>query len=427
MSSPLLKIRPRGMVTGTAVLFVSMTVVNGGNYLFNLILGRWLGPALFADLSLLVTLMLMVTFITVTFQLTAAKFTAVFSAAGDRHRLDGLHSWLQKQGWLWGTVLGAIVAGGALLWQQIFHTQSPWPFVILGLGLPFYLVQGVGRGLLQGHASFGRLAFSYQAEMWARLVVGLALVTLGGAVGGAVLAISLSFVVTWLVVRQQRTTAVLPKPERQAIIRYAAPVLVVHLGQILINNSDILIVKRYFAATEAGQYAGLALIGRIVFFATWSVVTVIFPLVAQKQAKGEPHRYLLGIGLGAVTAVSALILSATAYQPQLIIRLLFGEAYLPVAPLLWQYALATTFYALANVIVTYRLSLGNSLGSYLTVAAGLGQVLWLTYFHTSLMQVIWAQIGLMAILLLTLIIWDGWLAAGWSLRLLSVQKAASSS
>ena len=72
------------LLSSGALLFISMTVVNGGNYLINLIMGRWLGPEAFADLSLIVTLVLVVTFVTVTVQLTAAKFTAQ-AVAEDSH------------------------------------------------------------------------------------------------------------------------------------------------------------------------------------------------------------------------------------------------------------------------------------------------------------------------------------------------------
>ena len=165
-----------GLLTGGALLFVSMTVVNGGNYLFNLVLGRWLGPAAFADLSLIVTLLLMVRFITAAFQLTSAKFAASHSVEEEWSRLAALRRWMGKQAWLWGGLMALVIAGGAPYWQQFFKTQSAWPFVILGIGLPIYLVQGVDRGLLQGQTLFKRLAASYQAEMWIRLLAAVILV-----------------------------------------------------------------------------------------------------------------------------------------------------------------------------------------------------------------------------------------------------------
>lgn len=399
-----------GAVSGGAMLFISMTIVNGGNYLFNLILGRWLGPADFADLSLIVTLMLMITFITVTFQLTAAKFAAVHTADSDPQKLADLRHWLGRWGWGIGLGLTAVLGLGAPFWQSFFHTASLWPFVILAVGIPVYFAQGVDRGVLQGKTRFGLLSVSYQVEMWARLATAVAFVAIGWAVNGAVGGLTLSFVATWLVARRAKNELPTPQPlsqtEKRAIATFAGPVIVAHLSQILINNSDILIVKRFFAAEEAGLYAALALIGRIVFFATWSVVTVLFPIVAQKHRKGEPHRHLYGLSLGLVALVSAGILSATLLFPNWIVNILFGEAYLSIAPMLWLYALATSIYALSNVVITYRLSIGNGTGSVLAVVGGVVQIVGLWIFHSSLREVVVAQIIIMLGLLLMLLIWD---------------------
>lgn len=401
------------LLSGSAVLFISMTVVNAGNYLFNLILGRWLGPAAFSDLSLIVTLMLMVTFVTVTYQMTAAKFAAAHYADQTLDKSTGMRSWMSRFAWLSGIALVLFVAGGAPLWQRFFNTQSFWPFVILGVGLPIYFAQGIDRGILQGQTRFGTLSWSYIAEMVIRLGAGLFFVWLGWSVGGAVLGITLSFVATWIVALSVRRflppLGELTTSDKATIKAFAMPVIVVQLSQILINNSDIIIVKRFFAPEEAGLYAALALIGRVVFFATWSVVTTLFPIVAQKHQKGEAHRHLLWVGLGLVMLVSVGIVGATILFPEWIVLILFGPDYLEIAPLLWLYAVATMIYALANVVINYRLSADANLGTYLATIGGVAQVVTLWLFHDSLYQVVMLQIVLMSILLVCLLAWDLWL------------------
>jgi hypothetical protein len=78
--------------------------------------------------------------------------------------------------------------------------------------------------------------------------------------------------------------------------------------------------------------------------------------------------------------------------------------------MLWRYALATAVYALANVIITYRLSTDNGFGSVIAVLGGVAQVVLLWLFHASLLQVVMVQIGLMSTMLLVLLVWDGRLA-----------------
>jgi O-antigen/teichoic acid export membrane protein len=399
-----------GLLRGGALLFASATLVNAGNYLFNLILGRWLGPAAFADLSLIVTLFLVTSFLTAGVQTPAARFSAIFAAERNLASIAGLRRLSLRLALLIGLGLAAVFALGAPLWTSFFSASSPISFILFGLFVPFFLLQGVDRGLLQGRTRFGFLAGTYQVEMWSRLLLSLAFVALGWGVNGAVGGIAFSFVAAWLIAR--RVAADLPAAQplapalRREVLLFTGPVLVAQLGQILINNSDVLIVRRFFPAEEAGLYASLALTGRIVFFATWSVVTAMFPIVAQRFSRGQPHRHLLFVSLAAVLAGSLIIVAAAYLFPEAIVQALFGPAYLAIAPLLWVYALATMFYALANVVINYRLSIGSTGGTYLAIAAGVAQVALLWTFHASLSQVVLIQLALMAGLFVVLIAWD---------------------
>ncbi|MGI9253890.1 MAG: hypothetical protein ACR2J8_09090, partial [Thermomicrobiales bacterium] len=237
-----------------------------------------------------------------------------------------------------------------------------------------------------------------------------ALVAAGLRVNGAVAAMPLSFLATWLVAR--RAAEGLPAPrgleaaERAAMIAFAGPVVASLAGQILVNNSDVLIVKHFFPGPEAGQYAALALTGRIVFFATWSVVAVLFPIVAQKHQKGEPHRHLLWGAIGLVLGVSGAIVAVLLLLPNLVVDVLFGPEYRQIAPLLWLYGIATTLYAVANVIVNYALSTGVTGGSWIALCAGVAQVAALWFVHGSLREVVLVQIAIMAGLMAPLAVWS---------------------
>jgi O-antigen/teichoic acid export membrane protein len=392
------------------LLMLSMTVVNAGNYVYNLIMGRWLGPSLFADLSLIVTLLLIVTFITAPIQMTTARYSAIYTADGDLNTLASIRNFILTIAAGFGFLLTVLFVSLAPLLQKFFHTQSAIPFMIFGAALPFSLMQGVERGVLQGQTRFKILAASYQLEMWTRLLVSIGLVALGLSVSGAVVGISLSFFFTWLMARlaikglfQKESIS---REVRADLIAFAAPVMVSQLGQILINNSDVILVKRYYEASQAGQYAALALIGRIVFFATWSVVTTMFPIVAQKQKIGEPHVHLLWLSLGIVLTVSTPIVLLTLLIPQQIVTVLFGIQYLEIAPLLWLYALATSLYALANVIINYRLSLGEGRETRFAIGAGMAQLIGIMLFHETLAQVVYVQVVVMATLFLSLLGWN---------------------
>ena len=62
------------------LFMLSVLIVNGGNYLYNLLLGRLLGPSQFADAAVLITFLLVLSFVAMTFQLATAKFSVVLQS-----------------------------------------------------------------------------------------------------------------------------------------------------------------------------------------------------------------------------------------------------------------------------------------------------------------------------------------------------------
>lgn len=397
------------LLSGGAILFLSSALVNVGNYAFNLVFGRWLGPEKFADLTLIITLVLLTSFTTSTLGMISSRFSARAAASDDFAAIVQYRTWLGRIGWGAGITVSAVLVLGSKQLQSFFHTESFWPFVILGSTITLYFVQGVDRGVLQGRTLFGQLSLSYQAEMWTRLLLAVVLVGLGFGVSGTVGAIAASFVATWLVAR--RSTSGLPvegrlsSEARKEVMIFALPVLATLAGEILINHSDILIVKRFFSSEDAGHYAALSLIGRVVFFASWPIAAVVFPLVTQRAHRNEPHRSLLFVSLGVVIAMGGSITLATAIAPEFVVRLLFGAKYLPVAPLLWLYAASTTLYTAANAIISYQLALGKGLGSIMALLAGVAQVVLLWTFHDSLREMVLLQLEIMVVLTVAAVVW----------------------
>ena len=392
------------MLSGSAVLFACMMGVNGGNYLFNLLLSRWLGPGAYGDVGLLVTLLLTLTMLSATLARVSTRFVAAYLAAGQPRLLAGLRAWLGRRAWLGGAALACVFIGGALPLAGAFHLVDGWPLALVGLGMPCYLALAVARGTLVGQLRFGLFGLSMLLEMGTRLLTGVLAVALGWGVYGVAAGLALSIAVPWLhlhVVAGPPADDAAPYPpaERRAVARFARPVLAAFAGQMLIGNSDVLIVKHFYPGPDAGRYTALALIGRVVFFGSLSVVTSMFPLVAQRRARGEAHAGLLARALGLVAAISAAVVALTGLAPDLVVALLFGDAYRPIAPLLWIYAAATGLYACANVLVAYGLSLDRHAGGYLLIAAGLLQCAALWRFHRTLREVALLQLWIMAALL----------------------------
>jgi len=387
-------------VSPQQLFMLSALLVNGGNYIYNLLLGRILGPEAFADAALLVTLLLVLSFLGMTFQLVTAKFVAALP----QEQWESFRNRIGVLALVIGCVLGAAVFFAAPFLQNILQTENPLMFQIFGIGVPLYFVMSVNRGQYQGEESFAKLSISYQSEMWGRLLITLlaflmvrdyfgALVSFG-ILGSLALGL---FPFKKLRFNVARTTS--PDLEWGKVRTFMLITACYELTQIIINNSDIILVKHFFQAQEAGLYASLALIGRVVYFVAWMFVMLLLPTVVRLKKEGKPTGHVLFKYVGYIGLLSSVIVVACAMFPELIITLLFGDAYLSMASLLWQYALATSLFAVANIFTYYFLSLDQYRPIWFSAILGVSQIVLIVFFHSSLALVVQLQILVMLVLL----------------------------
>lgn len=391
----------KSLAAGGAALGIAMIIANAGNYLLNVFLGRWLTPAEFADANLMVTIMLLVTAAAISLQMIAARFAGVYEVREDRDATSAMATWLGRLSWIGGGLLAAVLIVGSSPLATFFNSESAWPFVILGLGMPFYLAQAVGRGVLQGRLTFRPLAATFVVEMLVRVILGIALVALGFGVIGATIGLTASFFATWLHVRLligRIESESIAADAVKDITRYAGPIVLLLIGQIIVNNGDVLIAKRFLEPETAGVYAAIALVGRAVFFLSWSVATTLFPAAAQRGERGQSADGLLYGGLVIVAMMGAGFVIGAALLGGTVLGRVFGPEYADVSgPLAW-YAFATSMFAMANLIVSHHLSTGRKTEAFLLLAGGVGQTIALLLRRNSIDSLIGAQVLSMSIL-----------------------------
>ncbi|WP_299779744.1 oligosaccharide flippase family protein [uncultured Formosa sp.] len=382
------------------LFMLSVLLVNGGNYVYNLILGRLLGPEQFADAAVLITFLLVLSFVAMTFQLVTAKFSVLFEA----HIFKNFVSKVYKNALAVGIFLGFLIILFSNQLQHIFNTSTASMFIIFGMGVPFYFLMSVNRGVFQGKKAFKLLSITYQGEMISRLIITLALIFILKIESSIIIAIGIliSFIFGLFPFKTahislKKTT--LDAENSKQIRNFFMLTAFYELTQIIINNSDILLVKHYFESYEAGLYASLALIGRIVYFIAWMFVMLLLPTVIQLKKEGKDTAPILFKYVGYIAAIALVIILVCAILPKLMIMILFGESYLTMAPLLWKYATATGMFAVSNIFAYYYLSLDKYVPVVISGVFGMLQMVLVIFFHKSLEQVVHMQIIAMILLL----------------------------
>ena len=284
--------------------------------------------------------------------------------------------------------LGLVLSAGPL--GDLIRLPASW-LVGLGITLPFYALLGSLRGEVQGQQVFSRLGANLVLEHALKIALTplalLAAPLASGAVIATLAALPLTLAQLWTYLKAKTLSVV----RRAEVRRYALPIFVNLSAQAFIINSDVLMVNALLSAEDAGLYAAVALVGRVVFYGSWAISAALFPMVAARQQAGKSHGDLLALALGGVALVSLSITALCALMPGLVIQVLFGNAYLAGAALVAPYALMTTFYALANVVSSHYLALGSHRAGYLPLLGAVAQVGLILALHSTTLEVIYAQ------------------------------------
>ncbi|CAM1333077.1 sugar isomerase [Tenacibaculum aestuariivivum] len=384
------------------LFMISVLVVNGGNYLYNLTLGRILGPAKFADAAIMITFLLVLSFIAMTFQLVTAKFSVLFEDVVFKKFISKVY----KNAIIVGVVLGVVIIIFSSELQVFFKTTSATMFIVFGIGVPIYFLMSINRGVFQGKKQLKKLSITYQLEMISRLLITFALLYFFNIESSILIALGIlcSFIFGLIPFEFKNISfskiVSLEKYESTMVRNFFIITAFYELTQIIINNSDILLVKHYFESYDAGLYASLALIGRVVYFIAWMFVMLLLPTVVQLKKEGKPTAPILLKYVGYIFIIATSIVTLCYFFPEQIITILFGNEYMAIKPLLWKYAIATGVFAISNIFAYYYLSLDKYIPVVISGLFGMLQIGLIILFHKNLEQVVHVQILAMILLLL---------------------------
>jgi O-antigen/teichoic acid export membrane protein len=391
------------LLGGSLTLLAGSGLVGITNLIYNVVTARLLGPTGFAHATAVYTLLMLASAITLSFQVVCAKYVANHQAADEK---AAIFAALHLRAWLAGISLGLVLFVFNRVLMAYLNLPDQVLISVLALGIAFYIPLGVRRGYIQGVHAFGALSINFMLEGVVRLGGAYLLIYLGLGVRGAVLASVIAVIVSYFSAK--------PSPGLHSPGPLLIPIsfgeglqaIVFFSGQVVINNFDIVLVKHFFASDQAGIYAAVSLVGRLVNMCAWSVVNTMFPVSAAARSSDREARPVLFLSLGMVFLIlSALILGLWAI-PSFLWRILFGAHfelgnYGCLAALLILYAVTAGVYSLSSVMITYEMSRKIANTSWTQLAFSAALVLGICIFHQTLRQVIFVQLVLMVILLVT--------------------------
>ena len=404
------KIFQSPLITGSFVLFIGSSFASFGSYLYHLLMGRMLGPVGYGELESVIAILYLLIIIGTTLTLVVAKFIADLKGKENLGGINFLLSYFNRQLFIYGGLLCLLLIAISPLIALFLRLDSVVPLIFASFSFFIGLLLALNRGVLQGLLRFKELSASSICENGLKVIIATALVFFGFWVQGAVLALFLAgfiaFVFTLFLLRSvRRISPKKPDFNKKIFVSFAIPVFLANLSFTSLYTADIILVKHFFPSYEAGLYAALSVLGKIIFFGSSPITMVMFPMVANHRSQGKNYRYLLNTAILLVLIICFGINVVYFLLPKLMVLLLFGSNYLAASWLVGWMGIFISTYALGYLFINFFLSTEKIKAVVFPILASLGQIVLISLFHSSLFQVIQVSIAISGLLLLSLMLY----------------------
>lgn len=398
------------LIYGSGVIFFGSIFANPLNFLFNLFMAKNLSVEDYGALASLMSLSVLSTIPAGSLSPTITKFAASYFAKGELDMVKGLFFKVSKL----TTPVGLLIFLFFVVFQQqisqFFRIDNSTLVLLVGVIVAFSFISVPNQPILQAKLAFRFIAFNAVFGALIKLLFGLLLVYLGFSVLGALLALIIASIIPYLFSFTQLTfihkkEVHIPHISIKKLISYGIPSTITLLSLTSFTSTDIILVKHFFNNTDAGLYAGVSLIGKIVFFLTAPIGMVMFPLITQKYTRKENFHTDFRLALLLVIVPSCFVSILYYFIPDFILTVSTKKEFTSVSSLLWLFGVFSAIYGVLTIIINFYLSIEKT-KIFVPVAFGaVLQAVMLWFFHNTFLQVLIISIAITSLLLVSLLLY----------------------
>lgn len=383
------------------IMFIFTSGVNVINFAYHIVMGRILGPSEYSIVALIISIFIISTSITSTVQTAAAKYSSVYFIENNSSKIRNLFLELTKGVLIVTFIIFIIILIFIKEIQFFLKINSIKQIILLGLMIIFGSQLSIGRGILQGIKKFVHLGINQVVENLLKFIFGIILVYLGlksnGAALGILLGLLFAFLLVLLPIKGIITRKIInnrndifekSKIDIKEFYRNILLILAITIVFSFFSYSDIILVKHFFSANEAGYYSAAIQIGKIILFFPMAVGIVILPRLSEKKAKKEKLLSTVINGLLLITAISFLLLIFYYFYSETIVKLMFGIQYLQASNLVFKYGLFMALISLINLETYYFIITDKFIYLILLIFFLIEQFTMIFIFHNSLSIII---------------------------------------
>lgn len=395
------------LFSGSMIMVFGSNAVSFLNYLYHLVMIKLLSPSAYGELVAVFSLMGLLGVLSSSLNLVVIKFV---SSAKNNDEIKSIVGWFNSKVFSFSILIFLLITLLSPLIASFLRIENNLIIILTALLTLLGIISLLYKSVLQGLLKFHQTVIAIFLENGLKLILGIIMVLLGFSVGGAIVGFVIALVAGFLLSRffiRTYLNSSSKEPNIKSMIKYSLPVILQSFSITSLYSSDILLIKHFFPPEEAGSYAVISTLGKIILFGAGPIGAVMFPLVSQRQARGENYKRIFIISLLLTSLLAALILAVYWFAPRFVIGLLRPQ-YLEASPLLVWYGIFITLYTLSSLFVTYFLSLNRVSVVILPLIAAIAQILGIWLFHKSIFEVILVSSIVTGMLLILLLIYSSY-------------------
>ena len=400
------------LVTGSIYIFLGSIIANVFNLFFSLFMSRNLTVEGFGILASTFSLISLIAIPAGSIIPTIVSFAGSHFAKEDYGSVKAFFLKIIKPLLMASIVMLFCFFVFAGYIGDFFKIEDRTIIVIIGISVAFAYIGILSSGLLQAKLAFKYISFSNLTGNISKFAIGVGLVFLGFDVRGAVWAVFISGLIPSILGFIYLKSVFISKINKASktnfknILSYGIFSSFAMLGMTSLISTDILLVKHFFDPLQAGIYAGLSLVGKVIYFFTGAIGGVMFPLIVKKHAKNENYNNIFKMAIAMVFIPSVFISIFYFLYPDFSISFFIkNEIYRSASDLLGLFGVFITIYSLITLFVYYFLSIKKTKVCIPVLTAALIQLLLITLYHSSLFTVVAISLSVALILLATLVIY----------------------
>ena len=391
------------LMAGSAVIFAGSIVSNIGSYLYHLFAGRILGPVGYGELASLISLIYIFGVPTSVLSTVLIKYFSQCKASNAPGEAKDLYIRMVQ-------LLGKISVGLLVIFliatpyiASFLNLTTSRSLVWIFIGFVLSIFATINGSVMQGFQLFLWVSVYGALGMLIKLSISTPLAFFGvewtiiGSLIASIIVFGLSFIPIRFVFRVARKPFRLTKKE---LLLFSIPTFFTLLGLTSLYSFDIVLVRHFFTPQQSGLYSAIATLGKVIFYASSAVTMVLFPVLSERNAKGEPTRKILRIALGLVSLISVGVTCVYFLFPDVVIHLLFGSSYDGASQYLGLFACFISLYSLGNVFVLTCLAVNKLSIWIITLIAAIMQAILISLFHQTIMEVIIVNISVISLFVL---------------------------